>query len=84
MQVHHVDSDGGNNKDSNLITLCIDCHKLFHTTFDYRVEEEVEKRFNAVEHFLEKDDLGDTLNKFKITRGEFDGAYKKYKKIMSL
>ena len=30
LNVHHIDSDRSNNKSSNLVTLCVACHRAVH------------------------------------------------------
>lgn len=34
--IHHIDLNPNNNKDDNLITLCIICHKNFHLLEKYK------------------------------------------------
>jgi len=80
LSVHHIDTDKFNNRVSNLITLCVQCHKSLHgkySNFDLR-HNNIYKLFSTDIHFGEfgKNLLYGTAK--KIVKKQFGGKPKNF------
>lgn len=76
--VHHIDKNPSNNSESNLVTLCVDCHKRVDST-DKPVKDTME--YMTVNAFARKAGVSRATIDGHIQRGNIKTVWRKVKAI---